>query len=166
MNFSIRKFPCAVILTMLCILCGCEDNNRREKVSDDATAFQNLVTVDIPYSAVRWEVFGTPEYTGGIPGPTDYVTLVAQIVPTKKQSDLRVGSETVWLAPESARPWPDPDFSSFVRKNLQNSEVDLAKHANCRPLSATLTKTSKPVRGFACSGKAKTLIYLRIADHT
>lgn len=151
---------------MLCLLCGCEDKDRRERVSDDATAFKNLVAIDIPYSTVRWEVFGTLEYAGGIPGPTDHITLVAQIVPTKEQPDLRAGSEIVWLAPESARPWLDPDFSSFIRKNLQNSSVDLTKHPNCHSLSATLKKTSKAVKGFACSGKTKILIYLRIADYT
>jgi hypothetical protein len=151
---------------MLCFLCGCEDKERRERVSDDAAAFKNLVTIDIPYSTVRWEVFDTPEYTGGIPGPTDYITLVAQVTPATEHLSLRAGSEIVWLAPESARPWLDAEFGSFFLKNLQYSSVDLAKNPHCHSLSAMLTKTSQPVEGFACAGKAKMLIYLRLAGYT
>ena len=45
--------------------------------SDDVEALRRVVELDTNPAAIRWEIFGTPEYVGGVPGPIDFVTLVA-----------------------------------------------------------------------------------------
>lgn len=147
-------------------LLGCQTKEETKNVSTDVDAFNGLVTIDIQPRSVSWEVFGTPEYTGGIPGPTDYVTLIAQAEsPNNTNFSQRPDSGLVWIAPESARTWLEPEFHRLL-ENSKNETVDISKKGNCRLLTGLLKKTAKPVTGFACQGAAKMLIYLRIASYT
>ena len=154
----------SVLVSMICLF-GCQ-SKEETKVSTDVNTFNSLVTIDIPLKSVSWEVFGTPEYTGGVPGPTDYVTLIAQAESPNNTKHAQVRAATpVGIAPESARPWLDPEFRRWL-ENSKNTTVDISKTGNCRTLTGLLNKTKKSVTGFACEGKTKTLIYLRIANYT
>jgi hypothetical protein len=137
-----------------------------ERVSNDVTLFQSLIETDLSISSVRWEVFGTPEYSGGVPGPTDYVTLIAEVEPADSarfQSRSREGR--VWIAPESARPWLVEGFRSLLGKH-RNRNLDLSLMPNCRKLQGKLKKTSKLVEGFVCNDHGKSLIYFALSDNT
>ena len=95
-------------LVLAIFLLGCQTKEETKNVLTDVAAFNGLVTVDIQPRTVSWEVFGTPEYTGGVPGPTDHVTLIAQTEASNDEKfDQRPTTGTVWIAPESSRPWLD-----------------------------------------------------------
>lgn len=150
----------ASLALFLCLLfAGCE-----RTYSDDLAELREIVEIDMLTSAARWEVFRTPEFSGGVPGPTDFVTLVAEmpgVDPTV--FDRRAKSGTVWIAPEAARLWLSGNHRSMLR-GFRNTSIDLSKVRNCRAAHGKLKKSGQPVHGFICNNSAKAIIYLTLAD--
>src|ERR1700712_2222985 len=70
----VRRFFVGVRLVFLCgrkavrIYYGTEHGRKRTEAK-----FEPLNQL----TDVQWEVFGTPEWSGGVPGPTDFVSLIA-----------------------------------------------------------------------------------------
>jgi hypothetical protein len=136
------------------------------RVSTDLQALRNIIAFDIPAQAVTWEVFGTPEYRGGVPGPTDYLTLIAELAQVEGSAAFPsepAGRQTVM--PEAARPWLSNNSRTFLEK-IKSSDTDPLTQSHCHKLQTTTKKTGAPVMGFICRDAQKTLIYLTIADFT
>jgi hypothetical protein len=139
---------------------------KTDKDSDDLGKFQSLIKTDLSFKTIRWEVFNTPEYSGGVPGPTDYVTLVAEVAPIDpRYFQARPKTGEVWIAPESARPWLDSEFHELLKK-YGNKSADVSAMQNCRKFEAKLQKSDKTVNGFICNGLSKSLIYLTLLETT
>lgn len=135
--------------------------DKDEAVSRDIGALQQVVKISVPAKEIKWEIFGTPEDKGGgAPGPTDYLTLVAEISPSDTSWITRLKDDAgkVWIAPESARPWLSWYFQTLLRK----PGADLSKVANCKKYQVQLTKTGKFVDGFACEHQGVLLIHLML----
>ena len=114
------------VLCATFFLLGCNMKDEVSKVSSDLAALRNVVNFDIKTKSTRWEVFGTPEYTGGVPGPTDFVTLIAEIEPEdQKFFEIMPPTGEVWIAPEAARPWLSSTFRSMLEGN-KNTTVNLS----------------------------------------
>lgn len=127
---SKRKFSYGSVLFLLFSLLGCQAKEKTNNASTDMSAFNSLVTLDIPLKSVSWEVFGTPEYSGGVPGPTDYLTLIAQLENSKDgKFDQRPHTGLIWIAPEAARRWLDSDFRNFLEKS-KDGKVDVSTMEN------------------------------------
>jgi len=137
---------------------GACDASSGARSSTDQAELARLVKLDLPINTVRWEVFGTPEYAGGVPGPTDYVTLIAEIEPAMSFAQTNT-AETARITPDSARPWLSPDLRTLFTQH-SNSQPVLSRVGNCAPLQAELTKSGEKVQGFLCSGKASSVVYL------
>jgi len=151
---------------MLCIfilLSGCHMTDKKND-SDDLAELQKIVELDLPTKSIHWEIFGTPEYIGGVPGPTDFVTLIAE-VPSLDELTLgkRPKASAVWIVPGAARPWLSGSNRSMLAK-FRNTSVDFSRLPNCRVANGKLRKTGEQVHGFICNGPAKALIYLTLAD--
>jgi hypothetical protein len=163
-NVGFNKFTLTLLATILLI--GCNMKNESIKVSTDILALQKIVILDMNPTSGKWEIFGTPEYTGGAPAPTDFITLIAEIPSTeddKFRSTPHAGG--IWIAPESARPWISNSFRTMLEKS-RNLTVDFSKRPECRSLTATLRQTKKKVEGFSCNRDGRTLLYLTVADYT
>jgi hypothetical protein len=141
--------------------CNLEGNSN---ASTDIAAFQHVVELGLPIKSIRWEVFGTPEYSIGVPGPTDFVTLIAE-VPSIDQATFEKKSKVgaVWIAPEAARPWVSAGSKSFKIK-YRNASVDLSNFPDCRAAYGKSRKAGSEVHGFICNTPTKALIYLILAD--
>jgi hypothetical protein len=148
------------VLYTLMLLAGCEIKAEK-KESDDISAFEAIVDINLPLRVVRWEIFGTPEYGGGVPGPTDFVTLIAEVEPGQVISPKESRTGEIWIAPEAARPWLRPKIRNIFAK-YANEYVDISTVASCKPLQARLRKTDKLVRGFICSDAGASTVYLTI----
>lgn len=159
-------FKAAVCVLFILLSTGCSGKDEVSKVSTDVAALQKIVKLDFTPTSATWEVFGTPEYSGGVPGSTDFVTLIAELAPIDEKALVAsTPAGKVWIAPESARPWlSNPSYSMLDK--YKNVTIDLSAHANCRPFNATLKKTGKQVTGFACTNAGKLLVYLTIADNS
>jgi hypothetical protein len=139
--------------------------NETTKDSNDIAAFRNLLEIDFSIRTARWEVFGTPEYTGGVPGPTDFITLIAEVEPSDtKTFEARPKTGDVWIAPEAARPWLTEGFRSMLAKN-RSTTTDLSSMFNCRKFQGKLKNNAKLAEGFICNDQEKSLIYLTLSDY-
>jgi hypothetical protein len=67
-----------IVLVAIC-LNGCKVNKAEQVPNTDMAALREIVALDIPTLSGKYEVFGTLESDEGVPGPTDYVTLVAEL---------------------------------------------------------------------------------------
>jgi hypothetical protein len=151
------------LLWIFILITGCNVTNE-QGYSDDLHQLRTKVELDINPRDIRWEIFGTPEHSGGVPGPTDFITLIAE-VPTLEQAifETRASSGVVWVAPEAARPWLSDDFKQILRK-YRNKSVDLSSMRNCRVARGKLKKTGHSAEGFICNGPTKAMIYLTLAE--
>jgi hypothetical protein len=139
---------------------------KQPEFSSDLQKLQTIIKIDAEIRSVRWEVFGTPEYTGGVPGPTDYVTLVAEaeIAASQKLSGLATAG-TTWIAPEAPRVWLSENFKTLLDR-YRNGYLDYSAVPACAPVKALLVSTNRVIEGLACRDAAKTLLYFTIADNT
>jgi hypothetical protein len=147
-------------------LMGCTMEDQSSNVSTDIVKLQELVIFDFIPTSVKWEVFGTPEYTGGLPGPTDYVTLIAEF-PSIQQTvfaNMPAAAE-IWIAPESGRKWLSDPFRLLLEMQ-KNVTTDFSTNPDCRSISATLRRTRERVNGLACIQAGKLMVYLTIADYS
>lgn len=105
-------------------------------------------------------MFETPEYDGGVPGPTDYITLVAELRTGDQPSGTAfkdTGGSTP-VAPEAARPWLAADFRTLLEKS-KHSNLVLSPENACRPYAGTMTTSGRRVNGFACIRPGRSLTY-------
>jgi hypothetical protein len=152
------------VLYTFILLSGCEVKTGNRE-SDDISAFQAIVDVNLPLRVVRWEIFGNPEDRGGVPGPTDFVTLIAEIEPGQSISPEESRTGKIWIAPEAGRPWLRPKIRDIFVK-YSNGYVDISAITSCKPLQAHLRKTGKLVPGFICSDAERSTVYLTIFAST
>jgi hypothetical protein len=159
-KFTIRL---ATLFAITLSLTACTMDENTAKVSDDLNALRKIIKLPNDLTSGRWEIFGTPEYTGGVPGPTDYMTLVAEIKLPAGASTLPTSSDSasVFIVPEAARPWISAEFRSVLEKH-KNATLDLEVTKNCQPYSAKLTQTNNPVSGFSCTTSDRVFLYLSL----
>lgn len=146
------------------ILTGCQTNDHPP--STDIDELKNIVKIDTNLKSARWEIFTTPEYQDGVPGPTDYISLVIEIensaiemMPKSSQPGM------IWIAPEAARPWMTKETRLFFER-FKNKTVDIAAQKNCNRVTAWLSRTNKQIDGIACKKPTSGLIYFVLADYT
>jgi len=147
-------------LCLIWLSLGACDASSGARSSTDQAELARLVKLNLPIKLVRWEVFGTPEYSGGVPGPTDYVTLIAEIAPAAPVPQTNT-AETAWITPGAARPWLSPNVKTLFTQH-SNSQPVISHLGNCAPLQAALRKSGEKVQGFLCSGKASSVVYLTL----
>lgn len=145
-------------------LSGCNVSNTDKAPPLDLPALKEKIKLDIPAQSAAWEIFGTPEYKGGVPGPTDLQTLVAEIELPRSNSnsklDLPMAGE-IFVAPESAREWLSPDFKELM-KRTRNSKEDMGRKHGCFKYETTITASGRAVSGFVCVASNKALLYLTL----
>lgn len=147
--------------TIMVIAC---DGSKKSLVSTDLASLEKLVILDVHPASVEWEIFGTPEDTGGVPGPTDYMTLVAQIKPVDAHAFARRPlTQIIQLAPEARRAWLVPAFKSLL-DTKRGLSVDLSGNPRYRKAHGTLRLNGTPINGFACTDGEKMLVYLTLID--
>lgn len=135
--------------------------DNKNSVSEDAGALKSIVQIPAETTSARWEIFGTPEYTGGVPGPTDYMTLIAELNPDEKLwTALPNGGPTeVYIVPEAARPWLSNDFRLLLDRS-KNANLTVSNKNNCKSYTTRLIKTGRQVSGFICKGVNRLLLYM------
>lgn len=139
-------------------------SNADQNPSLNLAALQAKVKLDLPVRSASWEVFGTPEYKGGVPGPTDLQTLIAELVLTdanfKLNSKLALAGE-VFIAPESARGWLSPRFKALMEQ-ARNSTEDMGRAHGCFRYDTRLLESGRAIDGFVCISANRALLYLTL----
>jgi hypothetical protein len=134
--------------------------------SDDIAALNLIVKIDAHLQTVRWEIFSTPEYKGGTPGPTDYVSLVAEAeIPGRDNLFKSRQSGEIWMAPEVSRAWMKKENLFFLEK-YKNKKIDVSVVKNCWIISAKYLKKNTTVEGLICKTSSNYIIYMILEDYT
>ena len=134
------------------------------RVSDDLAELQDIVAIPAGATSARWEIFGTPEATGIVPGPTDYYTLIAELRPALAPAMEATGAQRdeMTVMPEAARPWLSDGFRALMEQS-RNTQLSLSAHKNCRAYETTVRKSGRRVQGFLCTDAGRTLLYLDVS---
>lgn len=148
------------------LLAWCHSFKDPEQSSTDIDALKRLINLQFPYTSARWELVPTPELNGGVPGPTDYITLVAEIGPRDDQdfSSLPM-AESFHPLPNTARNWMNAESRSLLRTSNAAS-TGLPQHSDCRKVAGTLVRSSRTVTGHLCPSADRMLLYMLVVDHT
>lgn len=156
-----QKILAPVVLATM--LAGCILNEDQDKSSTDIVALKDLIALQFPYTNARWEVVATPEYKGGVPGPTDYMTLLAEIGPRDVQrfSALPM-AEPLRPLPNSARTW----MNAESRTLLDTTSTGLRHQPECRTITGILTRSKRMVNGHLCTSQDRMLLYMVVVDYT
>lgn len=95
-----------------------------------------------------------------MPGPTDYITLVAEIEAPDGSTTARLkeSAGNQWVAPESARTWLSPHFQAL----LKNARADKTALTQCKKYQVEVTKSGRLVEGFACQHEGLLLIHVKL----
>ena len=160
------RIPPTLSLCVLCmLLIGCGMEDRKPQVSDDIAALRDVVDIPVDLKSARWEIFGTPEYTGGVPGPTDYITLVAELELAPASADFAAEADRdhAYVVPEAARPWISDKLRSILEQGT-NATLDLAPTKTCHAYTARLKKSGRPVDSFICTQGGRTVLYLPLLE--
>jgi len=134
------------------------------RVSDDVAKLQSIVSIPAGAASARWEIFGTPEATGLVPGPTDYYTLIAELQPALAPVAQTIDAQRdeIPVVREAARPWLSDGFRALMEQN-HNSRLRLSSHKNCRAYQTTVRESGRHVQGFLCTDAGRTLLYLDVS---
>ena len=148
------------------LLAWCNSFDDPEQLSTDIDALKRLINLQFPYTSARWELVPTPEFNGGVPGPTDYITLVAEIAPRddQKLSSLPM-AEPFHPLPNTARNWMNAESRSLLGTSNAASN-GLPHHSDCRKVAGTLMRSSRTVTGHLCPSSDRMLLYMVVVDHT
>ncbi|MTW01504.1 hypothetical protein [Pseudoduganella ginsengisoli] len=161
MKHHSRNFVAALVTAGVLMLAGCDTSSSRSHVSPDMTKLTGLIDLNIQAQSVQWEIVGTPEYQGGVPGPTDFVTLVAEFngASVGAQAPGSSAATTAYIVPNAARPWTSAVFQTFLAEKA-NTVVDIGALPHCRPYQTRLTKTGNSAHGFVCASQGRALLYV------
>jgi len=155
-------FPSFSLLFL--ILTACKMNEHSG--SNDPDALNKIIRLEVNLQTVRWEIFTTPEYQEGVPGPTDYISLVIETNDfVTSEISQNSTSGLIWIAPEAARPWMTKESKLFFDR-FKNQTIDIASQKNCSSVSAWLVKTNKKIEGITCKNSLNRLMYFVLEDYT
>lgn len=148
------------------LLAWCNSFEDPEQSSTDIDALKKLINLQFPYTSARWELVPTPELSGAVPGPTDYITLVAEIGPHNDQefSSLPM-AELFHPIPNTARSWMNAESRSLLSTSNAASS-GRPQHSDCRNVTGILMRSSRTVTGHLCPSADRMLLYMVVVDHT
>jgi len=164
--FTRRATTLIVVAACTIGLPGCD--GKQKKVSDDIGALRKIVQLNMQATSARWEMYGYPESTGFslLPVNSDMFMVVAELTPADARAlSIEPPQDAPYRAYNAARPWLDARFRALLG-GAEPALVDISGKSRCRPLTAILRETDKPVNGFICQLDNKALVYLVVASYT
>jgi hypothetical protein len=139
--------------------------NIKPSPSSNISELGSIIKLSVSVQKVKWEIFETPENSDFVPpGPTDYVTLIAELQSTKGGS-LSGGAglnEAFWIPPEAARHWLSPKFKAM----LENRSPSAPILQNCKVERFEVRKTGRIKDGLVCDDGELTLLIVTLYEYT
>lgn len=136
----------------------------RLKIHTDVAELKNMLDLDIPIAAVKWQIFSSPEDDGILwPAQDAQSILIAEIdLADASWFNTRAplpGTRSIAL--ESARPWLSEPFKILVGDAAKNKNR-LANDQPCGLYEASIKKSGRIVDGYICKIAGKILLYLPV----
>lgn len=147
----------ALAFTTALFLSGCKAESKVPVISTDMSALSRMVTLDIPLTLGRYEIFTTPESTNAAPGPTSYVALIGEFSAKKADLQVKEAPPGFWLLPNSVRPWLSPQFRRLLEKYAGDK---LPQAEDCFQLRGKNVKNGEKLAGIVCFSSDVALVYM------
>ncbi|WP_143707464.1 hypothetical protein [Uliginosibacterium sp. TH139] len=132
--------------------------------STNIDELRRYINIDSGLQVSQWEIFGTPDWEGGVPGPTDYLSILF-VGPTEHAQQKSAGDESHkvdFLPPNAVRAWLGSEEKEALQRILgRKSQV---ANAFCALRSFYAVKSNKSVEGFACILGTRTLYFVLLAE--
>ncbi|QBI02742.1 hypothetical protein [Pseudoduganella albidiflava] len=129
--------------------------------SSNIEEIRKQIDLDIPSTSGKWEIFEIPE-AGGVPGPTDFVILIAEFdnvaASWASRKKLPIGQAWV-IMPNAGRPWLSQRWKAVLRREASN-KIAVTESDNCHYYSAKVRKSGRVVEGFTCTHNCDVLVHL------
>ena len=128
----------------------------------DSSALRQMINIDIPISAVKWEIFRYPDDQGFMPAPDVYTVLIAEIElsdPTWYKPHPAL-EERTGAMPGSSREWLSPPFKELMRKAATDDNALAA--FKCGAFTTSIRSSGRVVDGFICPSAGRVLFYLTV----
>jgi len=116
-------------VTLLAILIACDRQTAAQGdhmtiKPEEGMAFVEYLSIDTNVENVKWELFGTPEWSDTLPGPTDFVSIIVsgslnEIVDTSNWQ----ASGTMFVPQNSNRDWLSERESRIFAKIISSGEL-------------------------------------------
>ena len=130
--------------------------------NSDSSALRQMINIDIPISAVKWEIFRYPDDQGFMPAPDVYTVLIAEIElsdPTWYKPHPAL-EERTGAMPGSSREWLSPPFKELMRKAATDDNALAA--FKCGAFTTSIRSSGRVVDGFICPSAGRVLFYLMV----
>lgn len=130
----------------------------RNPPKTDIAKLKSIVQLLVPAEQVRWEIFSEPEFATLALGPSDYTTLLVEILPSDPTWFARQSADSkhLWIAPDTERAWLRPYFRWLMTSPKQS----VKGVANCKDHTTAMTTSGRIVRGFVCDDDGILLMHL------
>ena len=154
----------------LLILSGCQVEEKKKNVSDNATALHKLVDLDIQATTTRWEAYDSPEPKRFefLPTSPDQTILVAELAPVDPETVAAMApGGKLHVAADSPRDWLGADSRALLTDGAKEGSagIDTSSISHCRPLTVLYKLKNELAHGFICSADKKALVYLTLASY-
>jgi hypothetical protein len=154
-----------VYVPLLALHAGCTENERGP--SNNMAELVDYIQVAMPLSDGQWEIVRTPEHNRGVPGPSDFVTLIAEVSPVddRKFKEMSIPAGKQFVVPEASRKWLSSKFRSMLHER-RSKYGELPAALNCKKYETTIRKSKRKVEGFICQDGRAYLLYILLDDMT
>lgn len=130
----------------------------RNPPKTELATLTSIVRLGVPAEQVRWEIFSEPEFATLVIGPSDYTTLLVEILPGDPNWFARQPEryQQLQIAPDTVRAWLRPYF----RWLMASPRSSVQGVANCKDYTTTMTESGRVVKGFVCDDNGILLMHL------
>lgn len=125
---------------------------------EEGKTFVEYLSIDTNVEDVKWELFGTPEWSEILPGPTDFASIIIsgslnEIIDTSNWQ----ASGTMFVPQNSNRGWLSERESRIFASILSSGAPP--DDEKCREKQFFSRKIGKEVSGFECINQHKYLAF-------
>lgn len=143
------------------------DNTQKEAIlahipSNNPDELNKLVRIDTKITNLKWELFGTPEWSDTTPSPTDFATIIitGELSNQKSSQKSNIEEANYFIPPNSKRNWLNQEQSTIIA-SLIDGKTPLPP-AHCAMRTFKSSSGSKDLEGIDCrhNGSALMMILL------
>lgn len=159
LGWAFLAFIVIVVTIVALIVWGLSRPRVAPPANVDTDALRQMLNIDIPMTAVKWEIFHLPE-EGFLPAPDSYTILMAEIELSDPSWSMPPSALMTrnQLMPEEAREWLSQPFKDLMRKAVKDEHALSA--FKCGEFATSIKSSGRVVDGFICRSPGRVFFHL------
>lgn len=158
---------CGLLVITLITYCNQSPTNRAtsgattvQAPSIDPLELNKFVSIDIKLSNLKWELFGTPEWSDITPSPTDFATVIITGETNSAQSFTNTQETDIFIPPNSQRNWLNQEQHSIIASLIEGKTPPTP--VNCVTRTFKSPSNNEYLDGIECRQNNSTIIVIII----